>query len=184
MNGGSRHAALGASLSAALMLTSLIAYSLWQPGASVEGSGQVSHTQTCRRFLSLLTRWQQRAGGEGNLKHSNHVLSRGGRDNWFLDASRCGRGWFWINSQMSEIGFLKVNWQRNVDGTREAELGRAAVQHPDSRWRAHNKKTWDGWAQHSAGTLCFKSKRVEAFWLLWCWREIGTGQDPHHMKLN
>lgn len=59
-NGGIRHAELGASLSAALMLASLIAYSLWRPGATVEGSDQVSHTQTCRGFWTLTTLWQKR----------------------------------------------------------------------------------------------------------------------------
>ena len=48
---------------------------------------------------------------------------RGGRNNQFLDGSQCGRGRFWIDSQMSKIDFLNVNWQRNV----EAELGSAEV---------------------------------------------------------
>lgn len=58
VNGGIRHAELGASLSAALMLASLIAYSLWKPGATVKGSNQVSRTQTPRGFLTLTTLWQ------------------------------------------------------------------------------------------------------------------------------
>ena len=46
----------------------------------------------------------------------------------------------------------------------QAELVIAEVQHMDSRWCAHNKKTWDDSVQHSAGNLCFNSKHVEA-WL-------------------
>lgn len=43
MNGESGHTALGARLTAALMLASPIAYSLQQPGAMLEGSDQASH---------------------------------------------------------------------------------------------------------------------------------------------
>ena len=55
-----------------------------------------------------------------------------------------------------------INWQRNVDGTQEAELVTAEVERLDSWWCAHNKKTWDGSAQHSTSSLCFNDKCVEA----------------------
>lgn len=52
VSGGSRHA-----------VTALIAYSLWQPGATVESSDQVSRSQTRRRFLTPTTLWQKRPRG-------------------------------------------------------------------------------------------------------------------------
>ena len=59
--------------------------------------------------------------------------------------------------------FLNANWQRIVDRTQEAEHIIAEVQHPDSWWRAHNKKTRNGWAQHSTNSLCLKASVWKPF---------------------
>ena len=59
---------------------------------------------------------------------------RGGKNNWFLDESWFGRGWFWIDSQMSKNDFLHVNWQRNADRTQEA---------PRQSMVCTQQKTWD-----------------------------------------
>ena len=93
--------------------------------------------------------------------HGDH--SRVGRNNQFLDASQRRHGRFWIDLQKSKNDFLNSNWQCNVDGMQEADFVIAEVQRTDSQWCAHYKKTRDGSAQHSTGSL-FNSKRVEA-WL-------------------
>lgn len=61
VNGECSHAALGARLTAALMLASPIAYSLQQP--AIQGSNQATCTQKCRRFLPLTTLWQEKLRG-------------------------------------------------------------------------------------------------------------------------
>ena len=100
---------------------------------------------------------------------------------------------------MSKIVFLHVNWQRNVDGTQEAELRSAEVQRPVSRRRAHNKKhgmcreclysqTTHGWnvwgicsrwaAREQRGDRCWLL--AVSCWLLavsfWLWRWVRSVQ--------
>ena len=95
--------------------------------------------------------------------------SRGGKHNRFLDESRFGRGWFWINSH--------VNSQHNVDGTQEAELRSVEVQHPDSWRRAHNKK-------HGMCRECLYSQTNHG-WNVWgiCSRRAAQEQRGDHCWL-